>query len=282
MSLSTTRQVYRRGASKSNTLGPLTEPIGLLKPTKIPVHPTGIPRSDASGSIIALGSHATKFQRGDRVSLIFDPKSIFGTGQENEWLEGEVDGVLADFLVVGEGKVMRISDHLGWEEASCLVCAGVAAWSGLAIREEDEDCWRKEVLTINYSTTLGWELKVLKLNSGIGVDIVLQNGGVSSLMKSVAATATEGIISKIGYLGKQDPKDLLGLVSALIRKAINLRGINVGSRLDFKALNRVVEANEMHFEDIIDRKFPFREAEEVFKYSKTQTHIGKVVIEFEE
>lgn len=71
------------------------------------------------------------------MSLIFDPKSIFGTGQENEWLEGEVDGVLADFLVVGEGKVMRISDHLGWEEASCLVCAGVAAWSGLAIREED-------------------------------------------------------------------------------------------------------------------------------------------------
>ncbi|KAE8446475.1 hypothetical protein EG329_011938 [Mollisiaceae sp. DMI_Dod_QoI] len=327
----TSRTVYRRNTSKINALDVLNEPRNPLKATEIlirvraislnyrdvnilngtnpwPVSADGIPCSDAAGEVIAVGAEVSRFKIGDRVSPIFDQKSITGLEQSREWLGGEVDGVLSDYVVFSEEKAVLVPGHLSWAEAACLPCAGLTAWNGLAVGGElasgktvliqgtggvslmalklasaagckviissssDEKLEKvrkiagsKRISTINYNTTPEWEHEVLRLNDGNGVDIVLENGGTSSLLRSFAATSKRGIISQIGYLGRQDPKDLDGLVSILIDKTITLRGINVGSRLEFEALNRVVSVNEMSFEDIIDKKFSFGETEEAFK-----------------
>lgn len=79
------------------------------------------------------------------------------------------------------------------------------------------------IATVNYAKTPDWEREVLHLNGGIGVDIVLENGGTSSVMKSITATKKGGIVSQVGYLGRQDPKDLDGLLSLLIDKTVSLR-----------------------------------------------------------
>jgi len=55
------------------------------------------------------------------------------------------------------------------------------------------------------------------------VDIVIENGGTSSLLQSINAVAKRGIISQVGYLGQQNPQDLDGLLSRLIEKRITLR-----------------------------------------------------------
>ena len=70
------------------------------------------------------------------MSTIFDQKNIYRREQEREWFGGEVDGVLGDYLVVAGQKVVKIPEYLGWEEASCLPCAGLTAWSGLAMNGE--------------------------------------------------------------------------------------------------------------------------------------------------
>ena len=61
------------------------------------------------------------------------------------------------------------------------------------------------------------------MNGGVGVDLVLENGGSSSLLQSLQCTKRGGIVSQVGYLGKQDGRHLDGLVPLLIDRRVNLR-----------------------------------------------------------
>ena len=151
-----TRQVYRRhGTDFPQTLKLIDEEISLSEPTDVlirvhaislnfrdanilngtnpwPVAPSGIPCSDASGVVIAVGRSVTRFSVGDRVCPIFDQKSITGLEQSREWLGGEVDGVLATHVLFSEEKIVKFPKHLSWAEAACLPCAGLTAWNALA------------------------------------------------------------------------------------------------------------------------------------------------------
>lgn len=64
---------------------------------------------------------------------------------------------------------------------------------------------------------------MLRLNNGVGVDLVIENGGTSSLLKSINATRKGGVVSQVGYLGKQDHGDLEGLLEVLIDRCVTLR-----------------------------------------------------------
>jgi len=80
-----------------------------------------------------------------------------------------------------------------------------------------------EILTINYSKSPEWHEEVLKLTDGVGVDLVVENGGSSSLVRSLKCTRRGGIVSQVGYLGKQKPEDLQDLVSTIIDRRVILR-----------------------------------------------------------
>ena len=79
------------------------------------------------------------------------------------------------------------------------------------------------LLTVNYKTIEKWDEEVVRLTNGAGVDLVIENGGTSSLIRSLKATKRDGVISQVGYLGKQDPQELAELVPLLIDRKINLR-----------------------------------------------------------
>lgn len=137
----------------------------------------------------------------------------------------------------------------------------------------------KEIATINYATTPNWDEEAMGLNGGVGVDIVLENGGISSLMRSLRATRRRGIVSQVGYLGKQNSSDLDGFLPLLIEKTITFRGICCGSKLDFEKMNSMIAATGLRVEDVIDRKFSFDQAAEAVKYLWSGKHVGKVVVE---
>jgi hypothetical protein len=44
-------------------------------------------------------------------------------------------------------------------------------------------------------------------------------------------------------------------------------------------MNRVIEANDLHFDEILDRRFSFVEAEKALDYLWDGKHLGKVVID---
>lgn len=79
------------------------------------------------------------------------------------------------------------------------------------------------LLTVNYSTNKSWHEEVLKLTDDVGVDIVVENGGTGSLVKSLKCARRGGIVSQVGYLGKQNPMELAELVPTIIDRRVNLR-----------------------------------------------------------
>ena len=79
------------------------------------------------------------------------------------------------------------------------------------------------LLTVNYARIQDWENKVLQLSGGVGVDIVLENGGTSSLVKSVRCTRRGGVVSQVGYLARQNPLGLADLLPVLIDRRVDLR-----------------------------------------------------------
>ncbi|MBA7494105.1 hypothetical protein ES702_04674 [subsurface metagenome] len=79
------------------------------------------------------------------------------------------------------------------------------------------------LLTVNYSKSPDWHKNVLEYTDGVGVDLVIENGGASSLVKSMKCTRRGGIISQVGYLGKQDPSQLTELLPLIIDRRVVLR-----------------------------------------------------------
>jgi NADPH:quinone reductase-like Zn-dependent oxidoreductase len=79
------------------------------------------------------------------------------------------------------------------------------------------------ISTVNYAKTPDWDQEVLRLTNGVGVDIVVENGGTSSLVKSLMCTRRGGVVSQVGYLAKQDPSDLRELIPTIIDRRVTLR-----------------------------------------------------------
>lgn len=79
------------------------------------------------------------------------------------------------------------------------------------------------ILTVNYSENALWHEEVLRLTEGVGVDLVIEVGGATSLIKSIKATRRGGIVSQVGYLSKQEFDNAAELLPLLIDRRVNLR-----------------------------------------------------------
>ena len=127
--------------------------------------------------------------------------------------------------------------------------------------------------TINYRTISDWDNEVLKLTDNNGVDLVLEVVGAGTLEKSMRAVKVSGVISSIGVLsgldGKVNP-------TPIVMKSLRIFGIYVGS----KAMqSRFHDALSNHsLKPVIDRVFEFDEAADSYKYQKSGSHFGKVVV----
>ena len=82
---------------------------------------------------------------------------------------------------------------------------------------------QQPILTVNYSKNLNWHEDVLKHTDGIGVDIVLENGGPGTLLKSMKCTRRGGIVSQVGYLDREKFENAQDILPTLIDRRIILR-----------------------------------------------------------
>lgn len=174
--------------------------------------------------MIAVGEGVTRFAVGNRANPTFMTKWIGGNMTESvmaSTLGGAIDGVLAEQVICDETAAVRIPDYLSYEQAACLPCAAVTAWSALhgprpvvagdvvltlgtggvsvfaaqfaraagarviTTSSSDKKLERlREVGAnnlINYSDHPGWEQEVLRLTNGQGVDHVVETVGGATL-----------------------------------------------------------------------------------------------------
>ena len=273
-----------------------------------------IPNSDGAGEVLALGAGVTRFAVGDRVAGCFFQRwqagEVSADGMASA-LGGALDGVLAEEAVLAEGGLVKVPEHLSFEEAATLPCAALTAWHALfpkggltagetvlvlgtggvsifalqfaimagaraiVTSKSAEKLARARELgawrTINYAETPDWDQSVLELTGGRGVDHVVEVGGAGTLERSIRATRVAGHIALIGVLTGGQINPTL-----LMRNSIRLHGIYVGSRAMFEDMNRAIATAELH--PVIDRSCAFAEAPAAFHHLDSAAHFGKVVV----
>jgi NADPH:quinone reductase-like Zn-dependent oxidoreductase len=276
----------------------------------------GIPLSDGAGEVIAVGPGVTRFGVGDRVAGIFF----------TDWIDGKRDGaklasargggstgMLADVVVAHEDSLVAIPDHLTYEQAATLPCAGVTAWVSLfelgrlapddyvllegtggvssfglifavaagarpiITSSSDEKLARARALgafgTVNYRTNEDWQREVRALTGGVGVDHVLEVVGQDTLERAIQALGFEGHIGLIGGLSGFAPTLPAG---SFLVNGTRVSGIYVGSRAHFEAMNAFIEEHEIV--PVVDRVFSFEDAPAAFDFMENGSYFGKIVI----
>jgi NADPH:quinone reductase-like Zn-dependent oxidoreductase len=133
---------------------------------------------------------------------------------------------------------------------------------------------------INYKETANWGEEAKKLTpGGRGVEHVVEVGGASTIGQSLKAVCIDGVISIIGFIGG-DSKDQPSFLQAL-NNICTVRGLLVGSRLQFEDMVRAIEVNDIH--PVVDKKtFALSELKEAYQYMWDQKHFGKLCIKIGE
>ncbi|KAF7775726.1 hypothetical protein Agabi119p4_4119 [Agaricus bisporus var. burnettii] len=231
-------------------------------------------------------------------------------------LGGQSHGVLTQYRTFPAHSLVKFPEHFSYEEASTLPCAALTAYNALngpvpikagdtvlilgtggvsifglqfavaagatviATSSSDEKLQNAADLgathLINYKKYPDWDKEVLKITNGVGVDHILEVGGLGTLPRSMNAVRVAGQLHAIGIVS-EDKSDANPIIP-IIFKAITLRGILIGSVAQFKDMNRLISANPTKTRPVISKIFSLEEAREAYAYLESQKHVGKVVI----
>jgi NADPH:quinone reductase-like Zn-dependent oxidoreductase len=273
-----------------------------------------IPCSDGVGEVVAVGAGVSAWKPGDRVAGIFMQNWIDGPATREKVkgaLGGDIDGMLAETVILHEAGLVALPPHLTFEEGAALPCAAVTAWNALVaanlkagstvlvqgtggvsifalqfarwmgmrvlgISSSTEKLERARTLGLhnglNYRETPEWDGWVLDQTGGEGADLVVEVGGIGTLPRSLRAVRMGGTIAQIGVLS--GPGESLPLPLILV-KQVRLRGIYVGSRRDFEEMNACIALAALH--PVIEST-PWEKTREVLHRMESGSHFGKLVV----
>ncbi len=278
--------------------------------------PDLVPLSDGAGEVAALGPDVSRVAVGDRVAACFMQSWLGGEIAPDDAassLGGAIHGVLGEYRLFDQQGLVKLPAHLSYEEGATLPCAALTAWNALfhgprpltvgqsvlllgtggvsvfalqfahaagarviATSSADGKLAQAKALGadagVNYRAQPEWQVAVRDLTGGRGVDHVVEVGGPGTLPRSIEAVRQGGHIHLIGVLtggGTIDP-------SLVLRRGVVLRGIYVGSRQMFEAMNQAIALHRIT--PVIDRVFDFAEAPAAYRHLQGQGHFGKVVI----
>ena len=276
-----------------------------------------VPLSDGAGEVVEIGTGVTRFAVGDRVAGCFMPGWEAGSptviGGKSALGAGGV-GMLAERVVLPEGGVVRIPDHLSFEEAATLPCAAVTAWHALF---EGSGVRLKAGDTVLVQGTGGVSIFALQFAQLAGARVIATSSSDAKLDRVRALGVADGInyqttpdwdvavrnltgdegvdhIVEVGGPGTL-PRSmksvkvgghiaLIGVLTKgeinplpLVSKSIRLQGIYVGSRLMFENMNRAIALSGI--KPVIDRVFPFDQAVAAYEHLASGSHLGKIVVQ---
>ena len=288
---------------------------GMYNPRlKLPI----IPFSDGAGEVVAVGSEVKSFKPGDRVIGTFFQNWTGGEPNEAKARTakggGDQPGMLAELVALEETGVVACPEHLSYEEAATLPCAGLTAWNAvvdkgktkagdtvlvqgtggvsifaaqfakmngarvIATSSSDEKLARLAAMGVtdgvNYKINPDWDKAAKELNGGAGIDHIVEVGGAGTLERSLKAVRMGGMISVIGALAAGG-----GINPVLVlMKSIRLQGIFVGPREMFEQMNRAISLHNM--KPVVDRVFNFDQVNKALQLMESGGHFGKIVVKF--
>ena len=273
-----------------------------------------IPCSDGAGEVVGVGSGVISWKPGDRVAGIFMQNWLEGPPSSiklRSGLGGDLDGVLADYVVLKQEGLVGVPEHLSFQEAATLPCAAVTAWNALAagdvkpgstvliqgtggvsifalqfarlmgarvlgISSSHEKLERAMAMGLdaglNYRENPDWEQWTKAQTGGEGVDLVVEVGGQGTLLRSIRAIRYGGTIAQIGVLANNGEPFPAALFQ---HKMAQMKGIYTGSRKDFIEMNRAISLSQLR---PVGEEFHWSQAREVFERLEEASHFGKLVL----
>ena len=226
-------------------------------------------------------------------------------------LGGDIDGMLSEFVVLHEDGLVAIPDHMSFQEAATLPCAAVTAWNALAegdvmpgatvlilgtggvslfalqfarlkgarvigISGSDEKLERAKALGLdaglNYRENPDWDRWAMDQTGGDGVDLVVEVGGLGTLVRSLKSIRRGGTVAQVGVLaGSEDAFP----VPLILHKMARIQGIYVGSREDFLEMNRAISLAQLR---PVGEEFHWSQARKVLERMEEASHFGKLVL----
>lgn len=273
--------------------------------------------SDAVGEIVEIGrnSEGAGLSLGARVCPLMVQGWLSGPPKRDtvrQSLGGPLQGVFADYVVVRADSVVKIPDGLSDEEAACLPCAALTAWSALVTLSSVEA--GDSVLTIGtggvsifalqlarslgarvFATTrdpnkrerllqlgaqavvdprsAGWGDEVRKLSGGEGVAHVVELGGAATLEQSLRAVRPGGTISLIGRFGHREAAPSL---LPVVMRAIKLQGVYVGHKQSFESM--LAAFTKADVRPVIDSVYPLERTADALERMLSGHHFGKICL----
>ena len=230
-----------------------------------------------------------------------------------ETVGAELDGTLRAQMTVAAEGVVRVPEHLSDEEAAAIPAAGVTAWhavvrvgkvkpgdnvlvqgtggvalfavqfaklAGARVLVTSRSAAKLERArtagadeTIDTGATPEWELLVLELTGGAGVDQIVELTG--QLEQSLGCLRIGGVLSQIGYMASMRVEaDVIPLMLTNVR----LHGLVAGSREMHEEMLHAVGLHGLR--PTLDQAFSFDEASEALQYMARGEYSGKIALRF--
>jgi NADPH:quinone reductase-like Zn-dependent oxidoreductase len=229
-------------------------------------------------------------------------------------LGGDIDGMLAEYVVLPQSGVVCFPEHLSYPEASTLPCAGLTAWNALTnvtpikpgdvvvtqgtggvsvfalqfaklmggvvlgTSSSDEKLERARALGmeagLNYRQNPEWAKWVLQQTGNRGADLIVEVGGPGTFSQSLQAVRIGGTVAQIGVLSQSDQPLP---IAPLLHRQIRVQGVYVGSRGHFESMNRAITAQRLV--PVVDTIVGFEEARAALARMERGAHFGKIVIQ---
>jgi NADPH:quinone reductase-like Zn-dependent oxidoreductase len=276
-----------------------------------------VPVADGAGEIIAVGDGVADLTVGDRVAL--HPKTTWFAGRGSTERAGVTRGVtrpgsLIEITTVDAGSVVKLADHLSWQEGATLPIAATTAWNAVACADvvpgsnvvllgtggvsifalqlakargarvivtssSDAKLALARKLgadeTINYRASPDWDSNVIELTNGLGADLVLDTVGTATFPKSLAAARYGGVVFTIGFVsGTNLQLDLM----PVILKALRVQGNNTGSAEDLGKAMQAIKATRIA--PVIAKTFGIGDLAEAYR-AQSNGPVGKVAIQLD-
>jgi NADPH:quinone reductase-like Zn-dependent oxidoreductase len=229
-------------------------------------------------------------------------------------LGGDIDGMLAEEVILHEDTLVRIPPSLSFLDAATLPCAGVTAWNAIFVSSHDI----KPGDSVLLLGTGGVSILGLQLAKAAGLRTIITSSSDEKLQRARELGAhhtinyrttpewheevlrmTHGVgadvVLEVGGKGTVNRSvaaasmagsvAIIGGVSgfggevnpvSLLAGAKRMVGIFVGSRRMLEDLMRFAEA--VNLKPVVDRVFTFDQAREAYRHMESGSHFGKVVI----
>jgi NADPH:quinone reductase-like Zn-dependent oxidoreductase len=282
-------------------------------PRQAPVQPI----SDGAGEVVEIGEGVKSLKVGDRVAPLFFPDWQDGQAQFPKIarsLGASAPGMAAEYTVHGESEVVKLADHMSFEDGASLPCAALTAWHALIGRGGPNQLVAGQ--TVLALGTGGVSIFALQIGKLSGARVIITSSSDKKLERAKALGAdglvnyktnpdwqkavlemTGGVgvdhVLEVGGAGTfprsaqattmQGKISLIGGLSgstepvslgAMFGK--NVSGITVGSRAMMEAMVKAFAVAKTRA--VVDKDFAFDQLAEAYRYQIGGSHFGKIVV----